>query len=66
MSALISWLTQALEVLAAIALAPLFSGWIAQWQEMLSDPEQKIARPRQIYLGPEKRVYAAMEQRRSA
>jgi citrate synthase len=39
------------------------SGWIAQWQEMLSDPEQKIARPRQIYLGPGKRVYAAMEQR---
>src|SRR5262250_1845087 len=30
---------------------PRTSGWIAQWQEMLLDPEQKIARPRQIYLG---------------
>jgi len=26
-------------------------GWLAQWQEMLMDPEQKIARPRQIYIG---------------
>jgi len=31
------------------------SGWLAQWQEMLLDPEQKIARPRQIYLGADKR-----------
>ncbi len=31
------------------------SGWIAQWQEMLLDPQQKIARPRQIYLGEEYR-----------
>lgn len=31
------------------------SGWIAQWQELLSDPEQKIARPRQLYLGKDKR-----------
>jgi len=31
------------------------SGWLAQWQEMLLDPEQKIARPRQVYLGYDKR-----------
>ncbi len=31
------------------------SGWLAQWQEMLLDPEQKIARPRQIYLGEPRR-----------
>jgi citrate synthase len=31
------------------------SGWLAQWQEMLADPEQKIARPRQLYIGQEKR-----------
>ncbi|MGH9341698.1 MAG: citrate synthase [Acidobacteriota bacterium] len=31
------------------------SGWLAQWQEMLLDPEQKIARPRQIYEGPARR-----------
>ena len=30
-------------------------GWIAQWNEMISDPEQKIGRPRQLYLGPKKR-----------
>ena len=32
---------------------PRTSGWIAQWEEMLLDPEQKIARPRQIYIGTE-------------
>ena len=31
---------------------PRTAGWIAQWEEMLLDPEQKIARPRQIYIGP--------------
>ncbi|HEY4612451.1 MAG TPA: citrate/2-methylcitrate synthase, partial [Bacteroidota bacterium] len=30
---------------------PRMSGWLAQWEEMLTDPEQKIARPRQMYLG---------------
>ncbi|HEX9272944.1 MAG TPA: citrate synthase [Candidatus Binatia bacterium] len=54
------------EMFPVLFAIPRTSGWIAQWQEMLSDPEQKIARPRQIYLGPEKRLYAAMEQRRSA
>ena len=42
---------------------PRTSGWIAQWQEMLLDPEQKIARPRQIYLGHDTRQYIAMDQR---
>ena len=42
---------------------PRTSGWIAQWEEMLLDPEQKIARPRQIYLGYDKRSYVAMDQR---
>jgi citrate synthase len=51
------------EMFPVLFAIPRTSGWIAQWQEMLSDPEQKIARPRQIYLGPEKRVYTAMEQR---
>jgi citrate synthase len=51
------------EMFPVLFAIPRTSGWIAQWQEMLTDPEQKIARPRQIYLGPEKRVYAAMEQR---
>jgi citrate synthase len=42
---------------------PRTSGWIAQWEEMLLDAEQKIARPRQIYVGHDKRSYLAMEQR---
>src|ERR1700720_344597 len=42
---------------------PRTSGWISQWQEMLLDPEQKIARPRQIYLGHDTRHYIAMDQR---
>jgi citrate synthase len=42
---------------------PRTSGWIAQWEEMLLDPEQKIARPRQIYTGYDRRPYVTMEQR---
>ena len=42
---------------------PRTSGWIAQWEEMLLDPEQKIARPRQIYMGYDKRPYVPMDQR---
>jgi len=42
---------------------PRTSGWIAQWQEMLLDPEQKIARPRQIYLGADERGYVPIDSR---
>jgi citrate synthase len=35
------------------------AGWLAQWQEMLSDKEQKIARPRQIYVGYGERAYSS-------
>ena len=42
---------------------PRTAGWIAQWEEMLLDPEQKIARPRQIYAGPARRDYVAREKR---
>ena len=42
---------------------PRTSGWIAQWEEMLLDPEQKIARPRQIYMGDDKRSYVVIDQR---
>jgi citrate synthase len=41
-------------VLFAIGRLP---GWIAQWEEMLADPEQKIARPRQVYVGAGERPY---------
>jgi len=39
-------------------------GWVAQWEEMLRDQDQKIARPRQIYLGEQKRSYVPAEKRR--
>ncbi|MFY9529285.1 MAG: citrate synthase [Candidatus Acidiferrales bacterium] len=42
---------------------PRTSGWIAQWEEMLLDPEQKIARPRQVYLGADNRSYIPMDLR---
>jgi len=42
---------------------PRTSGWIAQWEEMLLDSEQKIARPRQIYIGKDQRSYVVMDQR---
>jgi citrate synthase len=42
---------------------PRTSGWIAQWEEMLTDPDQKLARPKQVYLGAETRDYVPMEKR---
>jgi citrate synthase len=42
---------------------PRVSGWLAQWSEMLNDPDQKIARPRQIFTGSRKRDYKEMGQR---
>jgi citrate synthase len=45
---------------------PRTAGWLAQWLEMLEDPEQKIARPRQLYVGEGKRDYVPIAQRRPA
>ncbi|WP_402375968.1 citrate synthase [Isoptericola rhizosphaerae] len=47
---------------------PLFTlgrmpGWIAQWREMMKDPQTKIGRPRQIYTGPTARDYVSLDQR---
>ena len=39
------------------------AGWIAQWEEMLKDPERKIARPRQVYVGEGERDYIAVDRR---
>src|SRR5262245_56706803 len=50
-------------VLFAIART---SGWLAQWLELLADPEQKIARPRQIYLGAGMRPYVEIGKRATA
>jgi citrate synthase len=38
-------------------------GWVAQWNEMIADPEQKIGRPRQLYTGPALRDYVPIDQR---
>jgi citrate synthase len=38
-------------------------GWVAQWNEMISDPEQKIGRPRQLYTGATQRDYVPVGQR---
>jgi citrate synthase len=46
--------TEYFTVLFAVART---AGWLAQWEEMLLDKEQKIARPRQIYTGPDERLY---------
>ncbi|HUJ41840.1 MAG TPA: citrate synthase [Candidatus Acidoferrales bacterium] len=42
---------------------PRTAGWLAHWHEMLDDPEQKIARPRQVFLGAARRAYTSIEQR---
>jgi len=42
---------------------PRTSGWIAQWEEMLTDPDQKLARPKQVYLGAQVRDYLPMAKR---
>jgi citrate synthase len=46
--------TEYFTVLFAIART---AGWLSQWEEMLLDKDQKIARPRQIYIGPGERPY---------
>ena len=38
-------------------------GWVAQWNEMITDPDQKIGRPRQLYVGPTQRAYVPVERR---
>jgi citrate synthase len=38
-------------------------GWVAQWKEMVEDPQQKIGRPRQLYTGPAQRDYVPVDKR---
>jgi citrate synthase len=52
--------TRMFTVLFAIGRLP---GWIAQWHEMINDPETKIGRPRQVYTGPTQRAFVPIEQR---
>lgn len=53
--------TSMFTVLFAIAR---MAGWLAQWLELMNDPETRIARPRQVYLGEDNRKYVAMSRRR--
>jgi len=52
--------TKMFTVLFAIGRLP---GWIAQWHEMINDPQTKIGRPRQLYTGPTEREFVALEKR---
>jgi citrate synthase len=52
--------TEYFTVLFALGRMP---GWLAQWEEMLQDKEQKIARPRQVYTGAAQRAFVPIEQR---
>ena len=51
------------EMFPVLFAIPRSVGWLAQWQEMLTDPEQKIARPRQVYVGADERDYVPMDKR---
>jgi citrate synthase len=52
-----------LDMFPVLFAIPRTAGWLAQWEEMLLDNEQKIARPRQIYTGHSERKYVAIERR---
>jgi citrate synthase len=51
------------EMFPVLFAIPRTSGWIAQWEEMLLDPEQKIARPKQVYIGAARRDYIPLTSR---
>jgi len=51
------------EMFPVLFAIPRTSGWLAQWEEMLLDKDTKIVRPRQVYIGYDKRDYVPIEQR---
>jgi len=51
------------EMFTVLFTIPRTVGWLAQWQEMINDSEQKIARPRQIYTGPRSRLVVPLAER---
>jgi citrate synthase len=51
------------EMFTVLFAIPRTIGWLTQWQEMLTDPEQKIARPRQVWIGHETREFVPIEKR---
>ena len=51
------------DMFTVLCAIPRMSGWLAHWQELLSDPAQKISRPRQWYDGPDERQYVPLVNR---
>jgi citrate synthase len=51
------------EMFTVLFAIPRAIGWLSQWQEMLNDPEQKIARPRQVWIGYDTREFVPIEKR---
>jgi citrate synthase len=51
------------EMFTVLFAIPRVVGWLAQWRELIQDPEQKISRPRQIYIGQDQRDVIPMDQR---
>jgi len=51
------------EMFTVLFAIPRTAGWLAHWQELLTDPDQKISRPRQWYTGPDERDYVALTDR---
>jgi citrate synthase len=51
------------EMFTVLFAIPRTIGWLTQWQEMLTDPEQKIARPRQVWIGHDTREFVPIEKR---
>jgi citrate synthase len=54
------------EMFTVLFAIPRTTGWLAQWQEMITDPEQKISRPRQIYIGENTRQFIPLAERGTA
>jgi len=52
-----------LDMFPVLFAIPRTAGWLAQWDEMLRDGDQKIARPRQVYIGASRRDYVALGNR---
>ncbi len=51
------------EIFTVLFAIPRMTGWCAQWDELMGDPEQKIARPRQVYIGHGHREFVPMDKR---
>ena len=51
------------EMFTVLFAIPRTSGWLAHWEELMDDPERRISRPRQVYLGPEEKTFVPIGDR---